>query len=99
MAHLVLLSTRFLVGFLTEDLDEGRSIALLAALALIVSVTSAWAQTTGEIFGKVTDESGAVLPGVQVTLTGPVLLQPLTAVTSETGTYPVSAACRSAPTR
>ncbi len=65
-----------------------RSIALLAALALVVSVSSAWAQSqTGEIFGKVTDESGAVLPGVPVTLTGPVLLQPLTAITSETGTF------------
>ena len=64
-----------------------RSIALLAALALVVSVTSAWAQTTGEIFGKVTDESGAVLPGVQVTITSPVLLQPMSATTSETGSF------------
>src|SRR5215510_9669538 len=44
-------------------------------------------QQTGEIFGKVTDQSGAVLPGVAVTLTGSVLLQPLTAVTSDAGTY------------
>ena len=42
-----------------------RLIAALAALALVVSVSSVRAQTqTGEIFGKVTDESGAVLPGV-----------------------------------
>src|SRR5207245_1631240 len=34
-----------------------------------------------------TDSSGGVLPGVTVTLTSPILLQPLTAVTSETGTY------------
>jgi len=40
-----------------------------------------------ELTGTVTDASGAVLPGVVVTLTGPVLLQPHTAVTSETGTY------------
>ncbi len=65
-----------------------RSIAILAALALILSVTPAWAQDqTGEIFGKVTDESGAVLPGVQVTITSPVLLQPLSATTSETGSF------------
>jgi hypothetical protein len=44
-------------------------------------------QPTGEIFGKATDQSGGVLPGVTVTLTAPILLQPLTAVTSETGTY------------
>ncbi len=34
--------------------------------------TSAWAQrTTGDIRGVITDESGAVLPGVTVTLRGP----------------------------
>jgi hypothetical protein len=62
--------------------------ALFAALALAVFAAPAWAQSqTGEIFGKVTDQSGAVLPGVAVTLNSPVLLQPLTAVTSDTGTY------------
>jgi hypothetical protein len=63
--------------------------ALLAALAIALSVTSGSAaqQQTGEIFGKVTDESGAILPGVSVTLTGPSLLQPLTAITSETGSF------------
>ena len=62
------------------------ALALVATLAL--GAAPAWAQSqTGEIFGKVTDQSGAVLPGVTVTLTGPVLLQPLTAVTGGTGTY------------
>jgi hypothetical protein len=65
-----------------------RSIAMLVLLALAVSASSALAQNqTGEIFGKVTDQSGAVLPGVQVTITSPVLLQPLTATTSETGSF------------
>ena len=65
-----------------------RFTAVIAALALLLGATSARAQSqTGEIFGKVTDESGAVLPGVVVTLTGPILLQPLTATTSETGSY------------
>jgi hypothetical protein len=64
-----------------------RAIVLaLAALFAASSLASAQ-QQTGQIFGKVTDGSGAVLPGVTVTLSGPVLLQPLTAVTSETGTY------------
>src|SRR3954467_781720 len=68
-----------------------RLTAMLAALALAVGVSSAWAQNqTGEIFGKVTDESGAVLPGVTVIITSPVLLQPLTAVTSETGSFQFS---------
>ena len=65
-----------------------RFTAILAALVIVASVSSAWAQSqVGEIFGKVTDESGAVLPGVAVTITSPVLLQPLTATTSETGTF------------
>ena len=62
--------------------------AAIAALALAIWASPAWAQSqTGEIFGKVTDPSGATLPGVTVTLTSPVLLQPLTAVTSETGSF------------
>src|SRR5580765_5751776 len=61
--------------------------ALLAFLAAAAAPASAQSQT-GEIFGKVTDSTGAVLPGVTVTVTGPVLLQPLTAVTGDTGTFP-----------
>jgi hypothetical protein len=65
-----------------------RFTALLAALALVLSVSSARAQSqTGEIFGKVTDSSGAVLPGVTVTLTGPSLLQPQSAITTESGSF------------
>ncbi|MBI3494064.1 MAG: TonB-dependent receptor [Acidobacteria bacterium] len=61
---------------------------VLAFVALFATSGVASAQQqTGEIFGKVTDQSGGVLPGVTVTLTAPHLLQPLTAVTSETGTY------------
>jgi hypothetical protein len=41
----------------------------------------------GEVFGKVTDTTGAVLPGVLVTLSGPALIQPQTAVTVESGAY------------
>src|SRR5262245_30641409 len=67
---------------------KSRFIAMLAALALVCSVAPAWPQSqTGEIFGKVTDSSGGVLPGVIVTLTGPSLLQPLTATTSESGSF------------
>src|SRR5262245_7700981 len=63
-------------------------VIVLALAALVATSAVAGAQgQTGEIFGKATDASGGVLPGVTVTLTGPVLLQPLTAVTSETGSY------------
>src|SRR5919201_1851908 len=65
-----------------------RLTALVVAALFAVGVSTAFAQQqTGEIFGKVTDQSGATLPGVTVTLTSPILLEPLTAVTSETGTY------------
>jgi hypothetical protein len=59
---------------------------LLALFATGVATASAQMQTGG-IFGKVTDQSGAILPGVTVTLTGSGLLQPLTATTSDSGTY------------
>src|SRR5215510_8545768 len=63
-------------------------VIVLALVALLATSAIAGAQSqTGSIFGKATDASGGVLPGVTVTVTGPVLLQPLTAVTSETGTY------------
>ena len=63
-------------------------VIVLALVALFATSAIAGAQSqTGEIFGKVTDGSGAVLPGVTVTLTGPALMQPQTAVTSETGSY------------
>src|SRR5262249_46622285 len=62
--------------------------AIAAALALTFIASPARAQSqTGEIFGKVTDASGGVMPGVTVTLTGPSLLQPQVATTSETGTF------------
>ncbi len=63
-----------------------RLVVWLFIVALGVA-SGAFAQQPGEIFGKVTDASGAVMPGVSVTLTGPALLQPMTATSSATGTY------------
>ena len=60
---------------------------LLCAAILAAWAAPAHAQAIGSIFGKVTDSSGGVLPGVTVTVSGPALQQPLTAVTSESGTY------------
>jgi hypothetical protein len=65
-----------------------RFTAFLAALAVAASVVPGLAQErTGEITGRVTDNTGAVLPGVTVTLTGTTLIQPQVATTSATGTY------------
>ena len=61
--------------------------SLLVAGILTLLAASASAQAIGSIFGKVTDESGAVLPGVTVTVAGPSLQQPLIAVTTATGAY------------
>ena len=64
-----------------------RPIVLAIVAFFATGVLASAQQPTGEIFGKVADQSGGVMPGVTVTLTSPILLQPLTAVTSDTGTY------------
>jgi hypothetical protein len=65
-----------------------RTTAIAALMALLVGVTPALAQVqTGEITGRVTDDTGALLPGVTVTISSPALIQPQAAVSSETGTY------------
>ncbi len=60
-----------------------------AVLLLLWAAGPALSQTqpTGEIFGRVTDTTGAVLPGVSVTISGPALLQPQSMPTTETGAY------------
>jgi len=60
---------------------------LLVAGILLLSAVSANAQAIGSIFGKITDSTGGVMPGVTVTVTGTGLQQPLVSVTGATGTY------------
>src|SRR5205809_6223630 len=65
-----------------------RRISVLLCLVLCVGVVPAGAQvSTGEINGKVVDGTGAVLPGVSVTIAGAALIQPQTTVTAESGAY------------
>jgi len=60
----------------------------LLSIVVVLSAATANAQSqTGQIFGKVADKTAGVLPGVTVTATSPGLLQPLVAITSETGSY------------
>ena len=62
-------------------------IAFLALLAML-QVAAAFAQVpTGQISGRVTDTSGAVLPGVDVTVTQTSTGQVRSAVSNETGQY------------
>ena len=61
------------------------------ALVFVLAIGGmAGAQNTSQVFGKVTDASGGVMPGVTVTLSSPALLEPRVAVTSVTGTYEFS---------
>jgi hypothetical protein len=60
---------------------------LLCAGILAMTAGAAHAQAIGSIFGKVTDPSGGILPGVTVTVSGPSLQLPLVATTTETGAY------------
>ena len=65
-----------------------RSVLGALVLATFVSAGAASAQTqTGEIYGKVTDQSGAVMPGTTVTLTSPALLQPQSTIAAASGSY------------
>ena len=62
--------------------------SFVAALTLAAWIPAAYAQrTTGEISGKVLDESGLTLPGVTVTLHGEGVPGAPSVVTSETGAY------------
>jgi Carboxypeptidase regulatory-like domain len=65
-----------------------RRIFVLCSLALLLGAPIAQAQTTGSITGLVTDASGAVLPGVTITLTGERLIGGAqTQVSDASGTY------------
>src|SRR5258706_9749414 len=62
----------------------------LLALLIVLLVPAGFAQvsnTTGALIGHVTDQAGAVLPGVTVTVTGTTLQGSRTAVTDPTGEY------------
>ena len=65
------------------------TILVSAIAAALLAIAPAWAQgpTSGSINGTVTDNTGAILPGVTVTATSPALLGSQTAVTNEQGHY------------
>jgi hypothetical protein len=69
-----------------------RLVVVLSALFLCSAPTALLAQVdTGSISGVVTDQSGAVLPGVTVTITSLTTAQVRTAVTNAQGRYQASA--------
>jgi len=65
-----------------------RGAGVLVCLVLTAGAGTARAQVSmGEVFGRVTDGTGAILPGVTVTLSGPALIQPQATVSVESGAY------------
>jgi hypothetical protein len=60
---------------------------LLVLLLLISTAPIAAQRTTGEIIGKIADDSGGFLPGVTVTIRGAGVAGAPTVVSSEAGTY------------
>ena len=67
---------------------RSRAISSVVLFALLLAAGPAAAQEfRGRINGTVTDNTGAVLPGVTVTATSPALIQPQVQVTSADGQY------------
>ncbi|MGE0464797.1 MAG: carboxypeptidase regulatory-like domain-containing protein, partial [Vicinamibacterales bacterium] len=60
---------------------------LCLCLALAWALPASAQEFRGRINGTVTDNTGAVLPGVTVTASGPALIQPQVQVTGADGTY------------
>src|SRR6267378_4710484 len=63
---------------------------IVLALVILPAAASAQRATTGTVTGKVVDSSGAVLPGVTVTLTSPEALGQFSAVTDGNGFFRVA---------
>ena len=67
-------------------------VVMIVSLVCIRQFASRRPEATASIIGQVTDQSGAVLPGVTVTATSPALQVPqVTAVTNEHGRVPPGA--------
>ena len=67
-----------------------KRITVLLAAGLVISVLSSgplWGQATAQISGSVKDQSGAVLPGVEITATQTDTGIARSTVTNETGSY------------
>lgn len=70
--------------------------SIMLALLVVLLICTAGLASAGQgqdasIIGQVTDESGAVLPGVTVTASSPALqIQTITSVTNERGEYRLS---------
>src|SRR2546422_10494201 len=73
----------FAEGPMKREAISSTTVLLFAAL----SCASVWGQATAQIGGTVRDQSGAVLPGVEVTATQTETGITRNTVTNETGSY------------
>src|SRR5438128_906438 len=64
-----------------------QAIAAIVAVSFVLARTEVMAQSTAQISGVVTDQSGAILPGVEVKVTQTDTGITRSAVTNETGSY------------
>ena len=77
-----------------ERISRGRGLTgrvgfsvLVGILVAALTCTAVWAQSTAQVSGTVKDQTGAVLPGVDVTATQTDTGLKRSAVTDETGSY------------
>jgi hypothetical protein len=70
--------------------DVNRRVRAVLFCAVLLLTNHVYAQrTTGDLLGVVRDSSGAVLPGVTVSVTGPNIPRAQTTITAENGSYRV----------
>src|SRR5438874_8709401 len=60
---------------------------LVTVVLFALACTTVWAQSTAQVSGTVKDQTGAVLPGVEVTATQTDTGLKRSAITDETGSY------------
>src|ERR1041384_4754855 len=75
---------------MTQKVKAVPVVALIVLFIRVVFPAPAWAQSTAELNGRVTDSSGAVLPGVTVTATQTATGLVRTVVSDGDGSYLIS---------
>ncbi len=65
----------------------GKSLSIALLISICVASSNVWAQATAEISGTARDQSGAVLPGVEIRVTQTETGGIRNSVTNETGSY------------
>ena len=70
-----------------RSINRIRTRVVTGFLFLVFTCGTAWAQNTAQVSGAVRDQTGAVLPGVEVTATQTATGQARSTLTGETGSY------------